>query len=251
MNEDKSTVDDFLGNVNEDNKEFIEKQDPFADDTLEVKEEKVEEKEEKVPFHKDPKIMRFIEKEVSKRIPKASEEQTFKQDVKEDDDYYVRLIGNDTPEKVAMIREAKLRDEKLLQQAEDRAYGRISQEKQKEIDAERRADEQLTNAIDDIEDTYNVDLTSKDPVARKQRVDFMNFVEKIAPKDEHGEIVEFPDMLSAYETFQEMKKVEKPNRAKELASRSMSRSSDTIPQPQKRLTFDDADTIFSKMFKKD
>lgn len=245
MENDKSAVDEFLNETNE----FGEEKDPLGLD-VEIKPEEVEEKKEEKPiaFHKDPKILRFIEKEVEKRTPKV--EQTFKEDVKDEDDYYVRLIGNDTPEKVAMIREAKQRDERMLEQAEERAFGRLSQEKQREVEAERQADEQLTNSIDDIEETYNVDLTSKDPVARKTRVDFMTFVEKIAPKDEHGEIKEFPDMLSAYETFQDMRKTERPNRAKDLASRGVQRSGDTVPKPDKPVTFDNFDYFKEKLFGK-
>ena len=248
---EKNEIDDFLGNVG--NEEFNDTTDPFAtEETQEQpKEEEVKVEEKPLPFHKDPKVLRFIEKEIAKRAPK-SEEETFKRDVTEDeDDYYVRLIGNDTPEKVAMIREARQRDERLLQQAEERAFNRLSKSQQEELEAERKAEEQLTNALDEIEETFNVDITSKDPVARKTRVDFMNFVEKIAPKNSRGEIIDYPDMNSAFETFQEMRKTTpNSNRAKDLASRSMARSGDTVAKPQERITFDNLDGIFERMFKK-
>ena len=256
MDKNKSAVDEFLGNLNPENDEFNDNQDPFAPKEPEqgVKDEEEEidpKKEEKhIPFHKDPKVLRFIEKEIQKRTTKI-EEKPAESKKEDEDDYWVRLIGNDTPEKVAMVREAKQREERLLQQAEERSFNRLSTEKQRELEAERQADEHLANAIDDIEDTYGVDLTSKDPVARKHRVDFMNFIEKIAPKNSDGEIIEFPDMISAYETFKELKQsVKTPNRAKELASRSMGRSNDTVEKPQERITFDNMDSFIEKMFKK-
>lgn len=256
-NNEDAFADDFLGNQNPENKEFEENKDPFAVDsekTPDIQEDEPKE-EEKLPFHLDPKMKRYVEKQVEKalkeKIPK-SEEETFKKEVKieSDDDFLARLIGNDTLEKQAMIREYKTREERLLKEAEERAYQRIEQEKLREIEAERKADEQLSNSIEEIETTYNVDLTSKDPIARKARVDFLNFVEKIAPKDEYGEIIDFPDMISAYETFSEMKKSSPDkSRAKELASRSMARSGDSQPKPQERITFDNIDSFLERLKK--
>lgn len=254
MPTNESAVDEFLGNVNESNDEFNDNQDPFDTQEIEGHKEEGEEtpvKEEKpIAFHKDPKVLRFIEKEIAKRTQKV--EVTPVESKKDDnDDFYIRLIGNDTPEKVAMIREYKEREQRLIEQAEERSLNRISNERQQALEAEREADEQLANAIDDIEETYNIDLTSKDPVARKNRVDFMNFIEKIAPKNSDGEITEFPDMLSAYETFQEMKASTKaPSRAKDLAARSMVRPGNTVEKPQERVSFDNIDGIFERMFKK-
>lgn len=247
MNKNKSAVDEFLGTDNEFSQDKVDILDIPEPES--VVEEELKEEEKPLPFHKDPKVMRFIEKEISKRV-QVKEEPKPEVKKEDEDDYYVRLIGNDTPEKLAMIREAKSRDERLLQQAEDRAYNRVSKEKQREVDAERKAEEELTQSIDDIEENFNVDLTSKDPVARKARVDFLNFVEKIAPKNGQGEIVAYPDMLSAYETWNETKTKSQPSRAKDLASRSMSRSGDTTVKPQERITFDNIDSFIEQAIKK-
>lgn len=242
----RSAVDEFLGTEDgEFNQNQLDILEVAPTEQPVVEEVKVEEKP--LPFHKDPKVLRFIEKEISKRAPQVQEVKEVKKD--DEDDYYIRLIGNDTPEKLAMIREAKSRDERLLQQAEDRAYNRVSSEKQRELDAERKAEEELTNSIDDIEESFNVDLTSKDPVARKARVDFLNFVEKIAPKNAQGEIVAYPDMLSAYETWNETKARPQPSRAKDLASRSMSRSGDAVAKPTERITFDNIDSFIEQAIK--
>jgi hypothetical protein len=248
----KNEVDDFLNDVNPENNEFTQNEDPFEQDlTPEPKvEDTVEPKEEKpLPFNKDPKIQRFIDKQIAKALEsKGTEEQTFKREQPTDeDDYYVRLIGNDTPEKLAMIREAKARDERMLDLAEERAFGRLTKEQQQSVEADRQAEEQLETSLEEIEESYGVDLLSETPTARKTRTDFMKFVEKIAPKNSRGEVIDYPDMNSAFETWQETKKTStQPNRAKELASRSMARSGEAIPTTE-RMSFDNVDSIMDKI----
>ena len=52
-----------------------------------------------------------------------------------------------------------------------------------------------------IEDNYDVDLTSTAPQAKKLRTEFIEFVERIAPKDEYGNVKEYPDFESSFELF--------------------------------------------------
>ena len=64
------------------------------------------------------------------------------------------------------------------------------------------------------------------------RNDFIDFVQKISSKDREGNIVEYPDFTEAFDTFQELNKKQSSNsRAKELASRGTSRSSDASATP--------------------
>lgn len=245
----KNFLDEFDGekevNPFEDNlKDPFTQQETVEETTVE------EEKEEKpLPFNKDPKIQKYLdkrEKEIENRIL-SSIKPTETKETKEEDDYYVRLIGNDTPEKVAMIREAQARDERMLQQAEERAFSRLSQREQESLKADQEAEQELESAFENIEDAFDVDISSNSAQAKKTRQEFVSFVEKIAPKDRNGDIVDYPDMTSAWETFSEMKKATaQPNRAKELASRGMSRSSEaTTVQQTKRLTFDDFDDVLA------
>ena len=243
MEKNNSAVSEFLGEFS--NEET--KVNPFEDNLKDPfnKEETpeevgVEDKEEKpLPFNKDPKIQKFIEKEISKRLQDIKVEQPVPKG-DEDDDFYARLIGNDTPEKVAMIKEYKAREQRLLEQAEERAFNRLSQKEQEALRAEQEAEQELENAFESIEENYQVDITSNSPIAKKTRQEFVTFVEKIAPKDKNGDIVDYPDMQSAWETFSEIKKATStPSRAKELASRSMARSSEAPAQVSTtKLTFD-------------
>ena len=239
----KNAVQDFLDSESE----FGSESDPLevveetkVEPTTEVTEEV---KEEPLPFHKDPKVQRFIDRQVAKALEtKGSAEKEFVRETKQEtDDYYERLIGNDTPEKIAMIREAKARDERLLEEAEKRAFSRLSAEKQKEIEDENNAKEQLDSSLENIEEQFSVDITSNDPVAKKLRVDFLKFAERLAPKDQDGNIIDYPDMTTAFETFQERKTAPTSTRAKDLASRSVGRSSEVSSKPQERITFDTFD----------
>ncbi len=249
MDKDKSAVEAFLEGTGNDSMFEQPSKDPFEAIKAEeeVKEDKVEvEKEEKpLPFHKDPKVQKFIDKEIEKRLKDIKiPEPEVRIEKKDDDDYYERLIGNDTPEKLAMIKEAKARDERLLNQAEERAFNRLSQKEQESLQADKEAEEELSSAFESIEDTYDVDISSSNPQAKKTRQEFISFVEKIAPKDRYGEIVDYPDMLSAFETFTEMKKsTTQPSRAKELAARGLSRSAETTIKDAKKIDWNSVEEM--------
>lgn len=253
--EKRSAVEEFLGELSggQETNPFEENtEDPFAKpqavETNEIVEEVKEEKP--LPFNKDPKVLKFIDKEIEKRMKDRVVEEKPTQQESQEDDYYVRLIGNDTPEKVAMIREAMARDERLLQQAEERAFNRLSEKEQESLMADQQAEEELENAFENIEEYYGVDITSNSGIAKKTRQEFVSFVEKIAPKDRNGDIVDYPDMTSAWETFQEIKKsTATPSRAKELASRGMSRSAEATSTPATRPTWDAADEFISSLGK--
>lgn len=251
MDKEKSAVEAFLEGT--DNPSMFEQpsNDPFeTKEVAEVKsEEVVEGKEEKsLPFHKDPKVQKFIEKEIEKRLENIKPIEQREEIKKDDDDYWERLIGNDTTEKLSMIKEAKAREERLLDQAEERTFNRLSQKEQEEAKEDAKAEEELNNAFENIEESYDVDISSNSPQAKKTRQDFISFVEKIAPKDRYGEIVNYPDMPSAWEAFSEIKKsTAQPNRAKELASRGLSRSAETTVKQEKRVDWNAVDEMMDSM----
>ncbi len=235
----KSAVENFLEGTDEQVVSFEQPKDPFEQEIEQKEEEGIKEeiKEEKpVPFHKDPKVQKFIDRELERRLKDLKPADSInKEDKNDDDDYYARLIGNDTPEKVAMIKEAKARDERILEQAEERAFDRLSQREQEELQADQEAEDELANAFESIEEAYDVDISSNSTQAKKTRQEFISFVEKIAPK-RNGEIIDFPDMNSAWETFSEIKKsTTPPSRAKDIASRSTIRSADTTTKAPERV----------------
>jgi len=220
MAQDKSAVDMFL---EENGSDTItpQEQNPFAD--LKVEQEEVvvakeEEEEKPLPFNKDPKIQRFIQKEVERLTKDLSpkEAREFKEEVKESDfvSAMEAILGNDTPEKVNALN--------LLKRTVDdlRTEARSAKEM---LEAERRADEQaereLTQGFENIEETFNVDFNTN----KKLRSEFAEFIERVAPKDENGEIIDYPDFTETFKVFQELRQKPQNTRAKELASRSMTR----------------------------
>lgn len=254
MNNGKSVFDNFMGDVNDNgfaqpsNEMFTN---PSADEAPEVNTDDgtVEPQEEKIPFHKDPKVQRFIEKEINKRL--AGLEQ--KPEPKENDtsDYdsvvesFTEIIGNDTPEKVTALNGLKKALESLDEKAVRRAEARIQEIRQREKDEEVEAENELLEGFESIEETFNVDLTS--PRAEKVRSEFASFIEKIAPKDKDGNIIAYPDMTSAWETFDSMKKTV-PSKAKVIASRSMVRSKEVAhTTPDRRIDFNVVDEYLDSL----
>lgn len=245
MDKDQSAVSQFLENNEEQNLFEKDSENPFeTQEVVEPKEEVVEEKP--LPFNRDPKVMKFIEKEISKRMtreepaPVSHEtEDEFKSVV----DSFTAIIGNDTPEKVNALNSLQRALGNLDQRAAQKATEAIEAISQREEEADREAEDELESAFESIEENYDVDF-SRNP---KLRSEFATFVEKIAPKDRNGEVVDYPDMTSAWETFSEMRNANRtPSRAKELASRGMTRSSATeATAPTKRITFDDFDNLLS------
>ncbi len=252
MADNKSAVESFLGSLEENKDSFVEhNEDPFGK-TIEPKEEVIEEREEKpLPFNKDPKVQKFIEKEINKRMAEFTPTESKQEQKKENDevvDALEAVIGNDTPEKRRAVQ--ALRDR--LDESANEVRKWKEEQREAEI-ADKEAEEELSNAFDTIEETYDVDLTSKNPTAVKIRQEFVSFVEKIAPKDRNGDIVDYPDMQSAWETFSEIKKsAATPSRAKELASRSMARSSGSEQAPQQRTnrsSFESTDNFLESLGK--
>jgi hypothetical protein len=225
-----SVVDEFLNQVNKEGPD-VKDENPFANITVEQKEvPKVDEPEEEKPiaYHEDPKLRRYIEKEIAKATANLTprEETKFREDVKEDGfiKAFETIIGNDTPEKVSALRMLKDEVEGIRQEARS-VREELQAEKQADIEAER----ELAKGFENIEETFNVDFTQN----KKLRSDFVEFIEKVAPKDEYGEIKDYPDFEETFKLFQEVNKKPQNVRNKELASRGTQRSSDasTVPMP--------------------
>lgn len=242
-------LDDFLKDVKGDT------QDPFIQAvTPETKSEDEEVKEEKpIPFHKDPKVQRFIEKEVQKKLQdfKPSEADRFSADTKDSSDeitdVLTRIIGNDTPDKLSAIKDFK----KVLIDREERgaqrALEQLNIQAQEEREAEVEAEQELAQGFENVEEQFGVDLTSNTAQARKERSEFVDFIRRVAPKNEDGDVTQFPDLTETYYLYKETKKSPTASRAKELSSRSMSRSSEaTAPTQSTDRSWNAVDKIFSK-----
>lgn len=237
MDKDKE-LNEFMGDLALNHADPLQnqEQDPFSH--LDTKEEVITEVEDEkpLPFNKDPKIQKYIDKEISKRLesftPEApqqtqAEEDSFKDVI----DSLTTVIGNDTPEKVSALNALKKSLGGLDERATQKAYAKLEEIQNSQLEADRAAEAELETAFDNIEESFGVDISSNSAIAKKTRQEFVSFVEKIAPK-RNGEIIDYPDMISAWETFSDLKKsTAQPSRAKELAARSMRTSTETSAEP--------------------
>ena len=244
MDKDKTELDEFLGDLSNTSSEELKPQDPFEQKT----EEEEEQEEKPLPFNRDPKVQKFIEKEISRRLDGFQREQPQTTQTEEDSfkdviDSFTTVIGNDTPEKVSALNALKRSLNSLDERASQKAIEQLEAIRNEEVEADIEAEDELENAFDNIEETFDVDITSNNAIARRTRQEFVSFVEKIAPKDRNGDIVDYPDMVQAFETFSEIKRsTQQPNRAKDLASRGMRNSAETTSGEIKgRSTFAEAE----------
>lgn len=247
-NEGKTAVNEFLESLTEPKQDVFKPEDVVVDDEPEDKKD-----EDKVlPFHKDPKVQRYIDKEVKKILQdsKPTVEPVTDREIGDDPlaDVLNRIIGNDTPEKIAAIKDFKKVLGGLKEDAKREAFEELQDRAQEDVEAEQEAQEALVSGFEDIEETYNVDITSDSSIAKKTRNDFIDFIKAIAPKDEDGDITEYPDLSASFKLFQTVNKAQ-PTRAKELASRGLQRSSDTSSAPKKGNTWKDVDRYISDLTK--
>lgn len=255
-------VDSFLGDLNQttDDSVFDNKEDVlegFDEPQLEdiVEEVKVE---KPIPYHKNPEFKKLKEanKELSQRVERLSELEKFVRSSASDDDeltsVLTQIIGNDTPEKELGVRNLRKVLLGIKDEARNEALESFQAREEQAKQAEREASQMLNESLESLEETYSIDLTSNAPLARKTRTEFLTFVQRIAPKNGNGEITQYPDFHEAFDVFQETRRnsatTQQNTRAKDIAARSMSRSTESqIGKPIERTTWDSVSRAFDKL----
>lgn len=150
------------------------------------------------------------------------------------DERFLRIYG-DTPE----TRQAwKLQQDILSDYKEQAKYEALQEieEREETIQSQTREFESyIDEELENIEDEFNIDVTSDAPAARKARREFLEMVQEASPKDENGTITGYADFPAVWEFYQLKKSKEAPRseRQREIASRSMERSSGTQHQEKK------------------
>lgn len=243
MTDETKAVDEFLGDLkdNGDTDPLAPStEDPF--ESVEQTEEKgkpeaggtvgEEPKDEKpLPFHKDPKVQRYIEREIAKRIPEQpAEERTQESDNYFDDviKSFTDVVGNDTPEKMSALNSLKSALINMDDRAADRAFQRIDAARQEEVALEQEYRNKLVDGFESIEEDTGIDLYA--PENKRLRVKFIDFIERISPKED-GEISDLPDIGETFNIFRATyKPVTQTPKAKELASKSMEHSNGDVSQ---------------------
>lgn len=189
----------------------------------EKEEEKAEEKEEDEGELRNRRERRLAsklqaERESSIRLAERLSVLTEAKSSTVEDDYLKsveKIYGTDKPENVMATEILK----SALKQAEDRGVERaisaFREERAKETQAVAEEEQNLDKMIDDLEDTYNLDIPES------KRKEFFKTLEKMSPKDDDGNVINYADHHAVWEIVNQ-KKID--NRAKDISSRSMVQS---------------------------
>ncbi len=259
MANENNAVNEFIDALKAENgnDKLLENMLPQAKEQNQQPEEGQEKEEpEKVGFHKDPKVQRYIEKMVSKRVSEAvtqmpKQEQERIQDnpdeLRDLVDSFTKIVGNDKPENAELVK----RFGETMQSFRDRSLQaqEVVEARNQEVQQEKEAEEELNTGFEEIDEEFGVDLWEEKN--RKLKGQFLDYVEDIAHKDRNGEIDEFPDIVGAYKSFVKTSKRENPTlMAKDLADRSGTKSSSGAgdSKPQERITFDNIGDKIDRMF---
>lgn len=236
MENERSAIEEFLSDIGKTKENPFKSSDPFEKDLLadEVVEE--EEKEEKpVPFHKDPKVQKYVEKEIARAIADFKPTTIIQQATKEEEfnlpSSFVKLVGNDTEEKKQVLKDLSSYFGGLKGEAKQEFLNELREREQQSIAEDNAALDELNTGFEEIEETYNVDLSSGSAAAQRNRAAFVDYLKKVSHKNEDGEVDQFADIPAAFEEFQS-RQTKSPNRAKSLASRSIGSTQSVSDTPQ-------------------
>ena len=138
-----------------------------------------------------------------------------------------RIYGVDTPETreaTAILRDALL---EIKEQAKREVLEEYEARSTREEEAVAEAENILDSMLDELEDEFNVDLTSSE--AEQDRINFYRMLERMSPKDSQGNIVNYADHYAVFEAYQARRQsVTTTNPAKELAARGMNDGSGSV-----------------------
>lgn len=126
-----------------------------------------------------------------------------------------RIYGNQTPENAEATQLLVNALKEVEKSSTEKAMAQFREEQQKERDSLANEEKTLDNMVEELEDEYNVTLDEPTQKA------FFQMLSKMSPKDSDGEIIAYADHHSVWEELKNRKQAAQPNRAKDVASRSM------------------------------
>lgn len=158
------------------------------------------------------------------RLQGITEAQELRKTTEEAD--YLKLVdkiyGNATPEAkeaTELLKEAlKGVHASARKEALEEAVKTYQSERENESQAVADEEENLDEMMDGLEEDYDADFSNE-----ATRKGFLDLLEKVSPKDRDGNIIEYADPDTTWQLY-EQQRTRGSNRAKELASRSMTRS---------------------------
>lgn len=174
---------------------------------------------------RERRLMRKVQAERESNIflsGKLQAREEAKTSISEESDYLKsveRIYGNETPEAQIATDLLKKAIIGAREDAKREAIEEIRSEREREKQAQAQAESVLDGFIEDIEDTYDVDLTEA------QEKSYFQLLQKMSPKDSEGNVIDYADPHAVWEVFQErLQKRGTDTRAKVLSNRSMVQS---------------------------
>lgn len=226
----ETVVDEFLKDLPV---EGQEKTDAFGEPvtTEPVKEAVVTEE----PVHRENRETRRLrerlqtERESSialaARLEALTEVQKFRNEsgTEKPDETLARIYGTNTPEGAEATRLLQTALDAREQRAVDKALEVFRGEQEKSQQAVQDEIQNLNQIEERIEDEYGVDFSTKEGEA--MRVAYINYLERMSPKDADGTVKDFADPFATWEEFASKRTTsQQTSQAKEYASRGMTRS---------------------------
>ncbi len=133
-----------------------------------------------------------------------------------------KIYGTDSPEAIEATEILKGAFKGLHKDATESALQLLREEREKESKAVLNQETVLDTMMEEIEDQYDVDLTSNE--AKGTQKAFLTLLERMSPKDKDGNIIQYADHGAVWEMLQSKNEAPKQNQAKDLSSRSMVQS---------------------------
>lgn len=148
---------------------------------------------------------------------------------------WLRIYG-DTPESRTAWKLNKGIFEGIAEKAKKDAIAEIESKRAEEVRKAKEFESFIDSELEGIEDEFNVDVTSDAPAARKARRELLELVESLSPKDKDGNLAGYADFQETWKLYQAQRKEQKPDASKnkELAARTVEKSSDSQPVEKKR-----------------
>ena len=242
MSENQSATDDFLDGLDKNEELNLTNQEEplFPEET--------EKKEEKVPYHENEKIQRYIAKEVNKRMKdiKPSAEDTFKEEIGEPKfvSSLEKIIGNDTPEKIKALTDLKEDWKGMTKQAKQEALREI-------IEAQRESaekdEEEFDEAVNELEEgREDIESSLGKPLTERQWDAYRDYLLDNEPE---GGYESYPNFVRSFNRFKSSYTRSNAT-AKNLASRGMDRSATSSPEAPKAQSWEEWDAVKENLFKK-
>jgi hypothetical protein len=133
-----------------------------------------------------------------------------------------RIYGTDSPEAITATEILKNALKGVKDEAKREALEEMSARQREAQEAEQHESARLDAMLEELEDEFNVDLTSKK--AKELREGFFKRLERLSPKDENGDIIQYADHRAVWEDYSNRLQKRTETRAKEVSDRSMQQS---------------------------